>query len=111
MKTYSEATPLELLMDGKVDVDILNSLYKNMRYSVAPERLIILDAKYASNLPGLAYDYYGDTKYWFAILSFNGLQDPINETRAGVRLMLPAKTDIDALLASVGSTKSRTMVI
>lgn len=100
MKQYSQATPYERLLNNKVDHSHLTSLYRNMRYQVAPTRSILIDSRYAYNLPGLAYDYYGDTSYWRAILAFNGLTDAVNDIKVGVQISLPAKADVDALLAT-----------
>lgn len=100
MKQYSQATPITTTLDGTRDYDHLTSLYRNLRYTVAPERTIILDARYEFNLPGLAFDYYGSVHYWRAIMWFNAIVDPLKDTRAGTSITLPSKIDIDALMAS-----------
>jgi len=100
MLEYSQATPIVQLMNGNFDLDIWNSKYANIRYAVAVDQVITIDAKYEANLPGLAYDYYGDQSYWRAILAFNGLADPINDVAIGATLSMPSKTSIDAFMAS-----------
>lgn len=76
--------------------DIFNSLYKNLRFHVYMAKYITIDSKYEANLPGLAFDTYGDTALWRAILYANGLSDPINDIIVGARIGLP---DADSLYA------------
>lgn len=86
MKDYSEVTPVTQLLNNKFDIDVFKSSYVNMRFSVLPAKVIIIDSKYQANLPGLSYDYYGDVSYWRAILAFNGLVDPISDIAVGTRI-------------------------
>ena len=104
MKDYSEVTPTIRLLDNTLDLDIANSSYVNMRFSVLPVQVITIDAKYQANLPGLAYDFYGDQKYWRALLSFNGLVDPINDIVVGIRLGLPDPASLEAFMAQGNSS-------
>lgn len=104
MKDYAEVTPTVTLLDMTKDLDVFNSSYVNLRFGVLPAQVITIDAKYQANLPGLAYDFYGDQKYWRAILAFNGLIDPINDITVGTRLGLPDPTSLDAFMAQGNST-------
>lgn len=104
MKDYSEVTPTIQLLDNTNDLDVFNSSYVNMRFGVLPAQVITIDAKYQANLPGLAFDFYGDQKYWRAILSFNGLVDPINDVVVGVRIGLPDPASLEAFMAQGNSS-------
>jgi len=108
---YSTVTPLQTLYNGKTDIDILNSQYNNMRYSATIDKVITIDAKYEANLPGLAFDYYGDQAYWRAILYFNGLNDPLNDICVGAQIGLPNKSSLDAFFAATAATQNATLTI
>jgi hypothetical protein len=108
---YSTVTPLTTLFDGTTDIDILSSQYANMRYSVAVDKVITIDAKYEANLPGLAFDYYADVEYWRAIMCFNGLVDPLNDVCVGAQIGLPNKSSLDAFFAAAGATANDTLTI
>lgn len=104
MKDYNEVTPTIRLLDNTLDLDVANSSYVNMRFGVLPAQVITIDAKYQANLPGLAFDFYGDQKYWRAILSFNGLVDPINDIVVGTRIGLPDPASLEAFMAQGNSS-------
>lgn len=104
MKNYSDLTPLTTLLDNRVAVDHLKSSYTNIRFGVTVDTLITIDARYEANLPGLAFDYYGDQIYWRAILAFNGLVDPIQDIQVGVTLGLPSKSSLEAFMTTNQST-------
>jgi hypothetical protein len=104
MKDYAEVTPAVTLLDMTVDLDVFNSSYVNLRFGVLPAQIVTIDSRYQANLPGLAHDFYGDQKYWRAILAFNGLVDPINDVMVGARIGLPDPTSLDAFMAQGNST-------
>lgn len=112
MKNYSDLTPLTTLLNNSTDLDILNSPFTNIRFGVMLDTLITVTAEYEANLPGLAFDYYGDQTYWRAILAFNGLVDPINDIQVGVVLGMPNKSSLEAFLSSnKASDQQPTLVI
>ena len=110
MKKYSDVTPTIQLMDNTYDLDFVNSAYANIRFGVPVTQLITVSAKYVANLPGLAFDMYGTTDYWRAILAFNGLQDPISDIQVGTILGLPDDAGLQAFLAATASTNQNTTV-
>jgi hypothetical protein len=97
---YSAATPVETLLDGTIDFNVTKSLYANLRWNTVPERIITIDSKYEANLPGLAFDYYGDMEMWRAILAFNGLFDAVQDVQVGVQIGLPSRQSIDEYFAA-----------
>lgn len=111
MQEYSEVTPTTQLFDKKFDLDILQSSYKNIRWAVVPESIITIDSKYEANLPGLAYDYYGDQKLWRAILAFNGLRDPVSDVIVGSVIGLPSRASLDKYMANSNKGLQQTLVI
>lgn len=111
MKNYSEVTPLTVLADNTIAVDTLRSPYTNIRFGVAPETLITINAQYEANLPGLAFDYYGDQVYWRAILAFNGLIDPINDIQVGTVIGLPSKSSLEAFMTTNNSSEQQPVLI
>jgi hypothetical protein len=102
MQQYSTVTPVVKLLDNTYDIDIFNSRYANMRWSVVPDVLITIDSKYEANLPGLAFDYFGSQDYWRAILAFNGLNDPLNDICVGAVIGLPSRSSLDTFMADRG---------
>jgi hypothetical protein len=109
MLTYSQATPTTTLLDNTTELDILNSTYANIRYSATVETKITIDSKYEANLPGLAYDYYGNQELWRAILAFNGLEDPFNDIIVGVEIYLPSLASIESYFTSSSNTLNPTV--
>ena len=99
MKEYSEVTSVVQLLDTSYDLDHLTSSYTNLRFGVLPARIIMIDSKYQANLPGLCHDFYGDQKYWRAVLAFNGLVDPINDVVVGARIGLPDPVSLQSYMA------------
>ena len=91
---FSKLTPF--LSDKKYDV--FKSAYKDLRFKVRIMSYITIDSAYEANLPGLAFDTYGDTALWRAILYANGLSDPINDVVVGVRIALPEPGSLYAYL-------------
>ena len=63
-------------------------------------------SKYEANLPGLAYDYYGDVEMWRVIMEVNGLSDPLNDVVVGAVLAMPTRASVDAFLASAKTVTS-----
>lgn len=104
MQQLSDVTPITQLYDGGFDLDLLKSSYNNLRWTVAVDYLLTIDSKYEANLPGLAYDYYGDTSYWRAILMFNGLNDPISDIIVGAVIGLPSRTSLDQFFTANNTT-------
>lgn len=100
MKKYSDVTPLTTLLTNVLAVDYLQSPYTNIRFGVAIDTVITIDAKYEANLPGLAFDYYGDQVYWRAILAFNGLVDPVQDVQVGTVIGLPSKSSLEAFMTT-----------
>ena len=111
MQDYSAVTPVELLTNGKYDLDAIRSSYANIRWGVAPDVIITIDAKYEANLPGLAYDYYGDQSYWRAILKFNGLNDPLADICVGASIGLPSRASLDRFLTAKNATLNPSLTI
>ena len=109
MQLYSQATPVIVLSDNTTGLDLLNSSYVNLRYGATAENVITIDARYEANLPGLAFDYYGDQEMWRAIMAFNGLTDPINDVITGVLIGLPSQASIDSFFAKNSTNLNPTL--
>lgn len=61
---------------------------------------IVLDGKYEYRPDLLAYDLYGDVKFWwiFSIMNKNLLIDPIYDLTQGKLLRIPTKTRLNNTL-------------
>jgi hypothetical protein len=64
-----------------------------------------------ANLPGMAYKFYGDTSLWRALMSYNGLSDPLSDIVIGITINVPTKADLQAYLSSQSSNANLTMTI
>lgn len=111
MKDYSQVTPTAALLNGGTDLDLLRSPYTNIRWGVTVDTIITINAKYEANLPGLAFDYYGDQTYWRAILAFNGLVCPIQDVQVGQVIGLPNKSSLEAFMTSNQSSVQQPTLI
>lgn len=63
------------------------------------DKFIDIDDKYMGRLDLLAYDTYGDENLWWVIALANGLDQLPTDMRVGIRLRLPAKSYVDALIS------------
>ena len=111
MQDFSAVTPVTTLFDNRYDLDIFKSSYSNIRWGVDVDVVITIDSKYEANLPGLSFDYYGDQNYWRAILSFNGLQDPISDICVGTTIGLPSRSSLDKFMTAKNKTLLTSMTI
>lgn len=111
MQEYSQVTPVTLLLDNSYDLDVFRSSYANIRWGVSPDIVITIDSKYEANLPGLAFDYYGDQSFWRAILAFNGLTDPLTDVCVGSRIGLPSRSSLDQFLTAGNQTLTKSLTL
>lgn len=91
--------------------DIWSSTAKNMRFNLASDRTIIVDARWESNLPGLAEEVLGDMNLYWVLLAYNGLVDPIEDVKPGVVLRIPRRKDLVAYLEREISYTEKTVQI
>lgn len=91
--------------------DYFTSAFKNIRFNVPIQQQIQLTAADATNLPGLAFRYFGDTSWWRVILAFNGWSDPISQVAAGVICNLPTKSAVLQYLSSQQQSITPTITI
>ncbi len=59
------------------------------------------------NTPLIAFEYYGDVKYWWIIQVYNGLPDMFG-VKTGTRLKLPNASLVLSALARLGATAAAT---
>lgn len=111
MQDYSAVTPTTTLLNNREELDFLKSSYTNMRWGVAVDVVITVDSKYEANLPGLAFDFYGDQSYWRAILKFNGLHDPINDICVGTQLGMPSRSSLDRFMTAKNTSLTKALVL
>lgn len=90
---------------------IFRSGFKNLRFSVRVARTITLNSAHAYNLPGLSQELFGDTSLWQALLSFNGLSDPLTDVYPGLTLNVPYKSDIVAYVSKTNKSGTQTVTI
>lgn len=99
---------------GKVakTLDYLSAKYANLRYIVPARDSYTITSADECNSPGLAFDFYGSRDYWWVILLFNGILDPVGGLYVGLTLQLPSLADVNAFLAAQdASTESDLNVV
>ncbi|SRR5690606_38614916 len=90
---------------------IFKSAYKNLRFILELQEIKTLSEAQASNLPGLSFEYYGVTDFWRILLSYNGLQDPIQDVYAGQTFNIPTRNSIIRWLTQQQDNEVRTLLI
>lgn len=105
---FSRWTPLD---STGVDYDVFLSAYKNLRFAIPVSRKHSVTDADMVNLPGIAYQYYGDTTMWRPILYFNGLIDAIQDIYPGIQLNLFNKSDLIAYFSSQQNNNSLVLTI
>ncbi len=80
-------------------LDYLSARYLNIKFIVPARNSFVVTQAYEANAPGIAFDFYGSADYWWVILLFNGVVEPLEELVAGRVLQLPALADINAFLS------------
>jgi nucleoid-associated protein YgaU len=88
---YGRFTPVD--SSGKA-YSVFNSAFKNIRWALPYVNVHTITASDMANLPGIAYDFYGDVSLWRMLLAYNGLQDPIQDIYPGVQLKMPSKASV-----------------
>ena len=105
---FSKYTPLDNTSDA---YDVFKSGYKNIRFNIQQTQQVQLDSSTAYNLPGLAYQLYGDTSLWYGLMLYNGLSDPLTDIQPGTVLLVPPKSSVLAYLSRQSSSSSNKVTI
>lgn len=84
--------------DGK-SLDYLSAKYLNIKFIVPAKLSYTVTQSSQNNAPGIAFDFYGSADYWWVILLFNGILDPVEDLTPGRVLQLPTLADINAFLS------------
>lgn len=103
---YSNNTPI-----AQGVYSVFKSGYKNIRFALTTTQTYTIKQADMANLVGLAYTLYGDVSLWYALLAFNGLQDPIQEIYPGLILNIPSKSDVIAYLSKQKNEQVTSFVI
>lgn len=85
---------------------VFTSAFKNVRYALTYMKTITVSQADMANLPGFAYDYYGDESAFHVLLAYNGLSNPITDIYVGLPLRLFTKASLDAFLAAQAQSSS-----
>lgn len=73
--------------------------YKNIKFLLPPIYRHVCTAADWSNSPGIAFQYYKNTDYWWVVCQYNGIIDPITEFWPGRVILLPGLPELNAYLA------------
>lgn len=102
MSTYQYENFVDPTLDGG-ELNIWDAHFKNIHLWVPTAETITVDAEWEANLPGLAAAKLGSRYLWWALMMYNGLQDPIADMKPGKVLNIP---DASALVTFLNSSKS-----
>lgn len=105
---FSKWTPLD---STGYDYDVFKSAYKNLRFAIPVSSKHSVTQTDMVNLPGIAYQYYGDVSLWLAIMYFNGLSDPIQDIYPGLQLNMFNKSDLIAYFSAQQKNDNMTLTI
>lgn len=87
------------------ELDVFNAKFRGLRWRVRTAEVIVINAAFENNLPGLAHTYLEDKGLWWALAYYNGIQDPMHDVVSGMVLRIPDKDQLVALLeANVDNT-------
>lgn len=92
-------------------LSIHKTAYKNLRFALTLEKVIVLTEMDTANLPGISYRLYGDVSYWRILFHYNGMRCPISDVRPGVKLMVPSKASITAYMSAQNTQNRQTFNI
>lgn len=90
---------------------VFKSAYKNIRFAIPFTSTYVITESDLANLAGMAYKLYADVSLWRVLLTYNGLQDPIQEVYPGMVLKVPAKADIIAYMSAQQNNQLPAFVI
>lgn len=103
---WSSYTPLD---NTGQNYDLFKSAYKNIRFAIQPQTQYQLTATDLSNLPGLAYKFFGDVSLWRVLMAYNAISDPLSQVAVGMVLNIPARADVIAYLSKQSANASQTL--
>lgn len=78
--------------------DFWGAAFTNMHMSVREVTRIQVNAETTANLPGIAAKFLGSRYYWWVILMFNDIYDPLNDVIPGTILKIPDAQQLNAYL-------------
>jgi hypothetical protein len=105
---WSSYTPLDSTGNN---YDIFSSAYKNIRFAIQPQTQYQLTKTDMSNLPGLAYKFFGDVSLWRILMTYNGISDPMSGIAVGMVLNIPARSDVIAYLSQQTANSGQSLTI
>lgn len=88
---------MKLTPDGE-HFDFWSAAFNDVHLYVKERTRIMVDAQWAANLPGLAAEYLGSRYYWWILLMYNGLADPLNDIIPGTILSIPDSQELGVFL-------------
>lgn len=91
--------------------DIFSSAYKNIRFNVQSQSQYQITITDMANLPGMADRFFADTSLWRALMSYNGISDPLSGVAVGMTINVPTKAALQAYVAAQVKTQQTTITI
>lgn len=88
MSIQSITNFLEPTPDGE-HFDFWSAAFNDLHLYVPERTRIQVNEETAANLPGIAAKFLGSRYYWWVILMYNGLSDPLNDIIPGTVLSIP----------------------
>lgn len=80
-------------VDGVQELDFLHNSLSQLVLQYQPGYYMVTQADLGRPL-NISSKNYGTTKYWWAILTVNGIRDPMNDLTVGQILKIPDLKDL-----------------
>jgi len=107
--------PLSVLTDAagalELSLDLLSATYSNIHDQNISSQTYQVTESEAGAPDAIADRFYGDSRLWWVICTFNSVIDPYTEITAGKRLLIPSLDEVMLYLTrddvSASSTSNR----
>ena len=96
MSDYRRANYIPVI--GTLRLDWLRAKYINIKFLVPAKGIFVVTEAFEANLPGIAFEIFGDIELWWALALYNGIVDPIDDVSVGTRLLIPDREYLISLL-------------
>lgn len=99
--SHRRANFIQMTKD-RTALDYLNTRYTDIKFALKAVKKITISDAFESNLPGIAYNLWGDPDYgyWWVLGLYNGIVDPLSDLPTGTDLLIPSIDDVKKYLQS-----------
>lgn len=85
--------------------DWLNARYVDLHEAVLTYDLYTVTDTDLGEPDAIAYKFYGDSRWWWLLCSYNGIVNPLTDMYPGQRLRIPVLQQTQMLLQDLGNRR------